>query len=79
MRQKPSGSDSCANSSRTDQLSDAFVLNLPEFAAVPASAGLTNAQAFELGVRHALTLLPLMTSAVFARSLASETGERFSL
>ena len=48
----------------------------PQFDSLPATAGLTNLEAFQLSVRHALTLLPLISE----RSLgAFDEPERFSL
>jgi hypothetical protein len=52
---------------------------LPQFDSLPATAGLTNTEAFQLSIRHALSLLP----ALLAKGMGERPGEdypdRFSI
>jgi hypothetical protein len=51
---------------------------LPDFDSLPATAGLSNTEAFQMSIRHALTLL--RTSGFqFAAADDCPDGERFSL
>ena len=61
-------SESSGNSKKNRVHEDSGKITLPEFDSLPASAGLNNAEAFRLSLRHALALLP-------AR-LAQGTNER---
>jgi hypothetical protein len=54
-------------------------LALRDFDSLPASAGLTNAEAFRLSIRHALTLLPAMLAKGTAAKVDSPNFERFRL
>ena len=53
-------------------------LALPAFDSLPATAGLDNAEAFQLSLKHALALLPRVLPARDAAAVA-ETVERFAL
>lgn len=66
-------------SSATDRVLEApGALALPQFDSLPATAGLSNTEAFRLSVRHALTLLPAMMSRIDDRTCAV-AFERFSI
>ena len=71
--------DSSENSDKTRINEPVGGLALPDFDTLPAAAGLTTVQAFQLSIRHALALLP----AHFARHRAEQTArvnpERFTL
>jgi hypothetical protein len=54
--------DSSGNSEKSRILESAGHLHLPEFDSLPATAGLSNLQAFQLSIRHALALLPALSS-----------------
>jgi len=51
----------------------------PEYDSMPATAGLTNVEAFRLSLRHALTLLPLLSTEQLAAWDSADEPERFSL
>jgi hypothetical protein len=51
----------------------------PEFDSMPAAAGLNNVEAFRLSLRHALTLLPLLSKKQLATWDPADEPERFSL
>ena len=53
-------------------------LSLPVFNSLPAAAGLSNAEAFQFSLRHALALLPRMLTVRDAAAKADSVG-RFSL
>ncbi len=53
-------------------------LTLPDFDSLPATAGLSNGEAFQLSLKHALALLPRMLPARDAAAKAN-SFERFSL
>ncbi len=53
-------------------------LSLPVFESLPATAGLSNAEAFQLSLKHALVLLPRMLTMRDA-AIQAESGERFVL
>ena len=53
-------------------------LALPVFDSLPATAGLSNLEAFHLSLKHALALLPRMLTMRDA-ALQAESAERFSL
>jgi len=79
MGQKQYEPESSGNSEKNRVRESPGELRLREFDSLPAAAGLTNAEAFRLSIRHALTLLPV----VFAQRSgpgAVEAGyERFRL
>ncbi len=56
----------------------AALFDLPEFDSLPATAGLTNLEAFQLSQRHALSMLPALLA---QHRLDREDGawERFAL
>lgn len=68
--------DSSRNS--TERVREGGGPAFPDFDSLPANAGLTNAQAFQLSLRHALVLLPKVLAARDAVAI-SENSERFSL
>jgi hypothetical protein len=52
----------------------------PLFDSLPATAGLSNAEAFQLSVKHALSLLPrMLMMRDAAAAAAADMSERFSL
>ena len=53
-------------------------LALPVFDSLPAAAGLSNLEAFQLSLKHALALLPRMLT-VRDAALQAESAERFAL
>ena len=53
-------------------------LALPVFDSLPATAGLSNLEAFQLSLKHALALLPQMLTAGDAAARA-DSPERFRL
>ena len=53
-------------------------LSLPVFESLPATAGLSNAEAFQLSLKHALALLPRML-AMRDAAVQAESAERFAL
>ena len=57
----------------------AALFDLPEFDSLPATAGLTNLQAFQLGQRHALALLPAFLARGGLTRVDEEITDRFSL
>ncbi len=79
MPQTPYEADYSGNSANNRVRESPGRLVLPEFESLPATAGLNNTEAFQLSIRHALTLLP----ALFAKGLDDRTDgdnpERFSL
>lgn len=52
---------------------------LPHFDSLPAAAGLSNAEAFQLSIRHALSLLPTMLARMDKHTDGRETFERFEI
>jgi hypothetical protein len=78
MQQKPSAPNSSPSLANKDNYKHLDLPDLPEFESLPATAGLTNVEAFWLSIRHALALLP----AVVAKRdnfAAAPNPERFSL
>ncbi len=53
-------------------------LALPVFDSLPATAGLSNLEAFQLSLKHALALLPRMLPMRDA-AVQAESAERFTL
>ena len=53
-------------------------IRLPVFASVPATAGLSKAEAFQLSLKHALAVLPQILTMRDAAAQV-ETTERFAL
>jgi len=70
--------ESSGNSAK-NRIRENAPLDLPEFDSLPATAGLNNTEAFQLSVRHALALLPVL----FAKGLSDrkrwDNPQRFSL
>jgi hypothetical protein len=78
MRQKPSAPNSSPSSADKQNYKDRDLPDLPEFESLPATAGLTNVEAFRLSIRHALALLPTVV-AKRDNFAAAPNPERFSL
>lgn len=55
----------------------AFVL--PRFDSLPATAGLSNTEAFQLSIRHALALLPAMLAKGIDERPDRDYPDRFSI
>jgi hypothetical protein len=71
--------DSSSPNSETDRLQESAALfDLPAFDSLPAGDGLSNLEAFQLSLRHALALLPAMFREKADQS-SEEEAERFSL
>jgi hypothetical protein len=79
MPHRPSATDSSASSGGNRVKEEPGALSLGNFDSLPATAGLTNHEAFRLSLQHALRLLP----AFFARGLGNrdvhEYPERFRI
>ena len=71
--------DSSATSRKAIPSLQAEAIELPEFDSIPATAGLSNLQAFQLSLRHALTLLPQLPPNLRAARDAADLPERFRL
>lgn len=74
-----SENDSSENSDKNRLNEQARGLRLPEFSSLPAAAGLTTLEAFQLSVRHALALLPTHFARRRAEQISRVNPERFSL
>jgi hypothetical protein len=57
----------------------AALFDLPAFDSLPAAAGLSNLEAFQLSLRHALALLPALLREDQAGESDGEEMERFRL
>lgn len=79
MPPTPSGPESSGNSRTSRVREDGAALVLPQFDSLPATAGLSNTEAFRVSIRHALALLP----ALFAQGVDERPGDdypdRFSM
>ena len=78
MPATPSDEPSKTNSESGRVREGPALFDLPEFDSLPATEGLSNLEAFQLGQRHALSLLP----ALLAQGRLDREGvggERFSL
>jgi hypothetical protein len=79
MPPTPSEPESLGNSAKSRIREDGAAFVLPRFDSLPATAGLSNTEAFRLSIRHALSLLP----ALLARGMDERPGEdypdRFSI
>ncbi len=72
--------DSSSPSSENDRVRESAALfDLPAFDSLPADDGLSNLDAFRLGLRHALALLPAMLKTGRTDPDSEEEMERFSL
>jgi hypothetical protein len=78
MRRKQYEPKSSVNSDKNRVRENSGTLNLPRFDSIPATAGLTTTEAFQLSIRHALALLPALSQDAFFRARPSNT-ERFVL
>jgi hypothetical protein len=76
MQYEPESSENSAKNWVREPAAD---LAPPEFDSLPATAGLTNTEAFRLSLRHALTLLPAMLDRRMARGRNPSGTERFRL
>ena len=65
--------------SQSSPTQDNDLPDMPDFDSLPADAGLSNTQAFQLSVRHALALLPRRMASGHATHDAAENSERFTL
>jgi hypothetical protein len=74
MPQKRSAPKSSPNSAE-----DETTLEFPQFDSLPATAGLSNDEAFRLSIRHALLLLPAMFAKGKSFALPPKNPRRFSL
>ena len=54
-------------------------LALPQFDSLPATAGLTNIEAFHLSIRHALSLLPALLAKGMDERPGGDYPDRFSI
>ena len=61
MEQKKYEKESSGNSAENRLREDSFFV-LPEFDSLPATARLSDVEAFQLSIRHALALLPALFS-----------------
>ena len=69
-----------SNSSAKNRAHEApAAFSLPEFDSLPATAGLTNIQAFHLGIRHSLALLPALFAKGMDERLPDDYPGRFSM
>ncbi len=55
------------------------IIELPEFDSLLPAAGLSNLQAFQLSLRHALALLPRLPGHILAARDEADLPERFFL
>jgi hypothetical protein len=55
------------------------LLVLAQFDSLPAAAGLSNAEAFRLSIRHALALLPAMLAKGMGERPGADYPDRFSI
>ena len=79
MPPNPYDEPSSANSGTDRVRESAALFDLPEFDSLPATAGLSNLQAFQLSQRHALALLPAFLAKGGLVSFDEEPTDRFSL
>ena len=78
MPVNPYDEPSKTNSETSRVREGAALFDLPEFDSLPATAGLTNVEAFRLSQRHALSLLPAMLTQ-HRLDQGDTAWERFSL
>ena len=55
------------------------LIALPQFDTLPSTAGLSNTEAFQLSIRHALSLLPALLARGIERPPAADYPDRFSM
>lgn len=70
---------SSPNSEHDRVRESAALFDLPAFDSLPPDEGLSNIEAFQLSLRHALALLPAMQRATRADLGPEDEMERFSL
>lgn len=58
---------------------DGAVFVLPRFDSLPATAGLSNTEAFRLSIRHALALLPALLAKGIDERPERDYPDRFSI
>jgi hypothetical protein len=58
---------------------DGAALILPRFDSLPATAGLSNTEAFQLSIQHALALLPALLAKGMDDQLDRDDPNRFSI
>lgn len=75
----PYDESSSPNSESNRVRESAALFDLPEFDSLPATAGLSNLEAFQLSQRHALTLLPSLFAKGWSGRFHDENTDRFSL
>lgn len=75
----PYDESSRPNSESNRVRESAALFNLPEFDSLPATAGLSNLEAFQLSQRHALALLPSLFAKGWPGRFDDEGTDRFSL
>jgi hypothetical protein len=79
MPPTPYEPESSGTSAENRVREDAAVLVLPQFDSLPATAGLTNTEAFRLSIRHALALLPALLAKGMDKRPGGEYPDRFSI
>ena len=78
MPAKPSKKSS-AKPVETRIREDGAAFVLPRFDSLPATAGLSNTEAFRLSIRHALALLPALLAKGMDERPGGDYPERFSI
>jgi hypothetical protein len=75
----PHEPESSGNSAENRVLEDGAAFVLPQFDSLPATAGLSNAEAFRLSIRHALSLLPALFAKGMGEHPSRDYPDRFSI
>jgi hypothetical protein len=78
MPAKPS-KESSAKPIQTRIREDGAAFVLPRFDSLPATAGLSNTEAFRLSIRHALALLPALLAKGLDERPGKDYPDRFSI
>lgn len=78
MPAKPS-KESSAKPAETRIREEGAAFVLPRFDSLPATAGLSNTEAFRLSIRHALALLPAMLAQGMDERPGRDYPDRFSI
>ena len=78
MPAKPS-KESSAKSAETRIREEGAAFVLPQFDSLPATAGLSNTEAFRLSIRHALALLPALLAKGMDERPDQAYPDRFSI
>jgi len=71
--------ESSGNSAENRVHEDGAALVLPQFDSLPATAGLSNTEAFRLSIRHALALLPALLAKGMDQRSRADYPDRFSI